>query len=202
MLPRVQKLSKLTDSVSFCCWLYDSFPAWHRGQPAAPCTRPSCQSLRRGFALLTPGISLRSRFLSAQESAVPALLFTISALTSQFHIAIFSVKIHYFHNFCTLAAVSCLCPFTFLPSDAVSFCTIIVLCTEKEKRAAKMASFVCQYLLLCVTSAEPHLLPILPLCWLHSVGLGIVFFSWAMHNMGRQILPVASRCYSNTNNKS
>lgn len=78
------------------------------------------------------------------------------------------------------------CPFTFLPSAAVSFRIIIVLCIEKAKRATKTAPFAHWYPLLCSVLLLPR-----SLWWKSFICVGCMLQDsgshsfWAVHNRRR-----------------
>lgn len=122
-------------------------------------------------SIAQPSASLCGSHPSAQLLLKPSM----PLLTSPFHIPIFFSH-HSLFPFLSLYPCCCEpCPFTFLPSVAISFC-IIVLCTEKAKRATKRTPFAHWYPLLCVISPKKPLMKILHSCWLYASGLRISFF--------------------------
>lgn len=124
--------------------MISSFPVWCQSSLAAHCMRPTFRSSRRGHTLLTPVVSLWGCFLSAQESAIPALTSTPSLLLP-LHFT--SISHPYFLSLSSLPnklLYRCCCqpcPFTFLPSAAVSFCITIVPCEEKAKKGNQDSIF-------------------------------------------------------------
>lgn len=104
---------------------------------------------------------------------------SLEAIHAPSHLSIshpYSFSHHSLFPFLSLYPCCCEpCPFTFLPSAAISFC-IIVLCTEKAKRTTKKTPFAHRYPLFCVIPPKKPLMKILHLCWLYAAGLRISFF--------------------------
>lgn len=107
-MPRIGELPKLTDSISFCCWLYGPFPAQHHGLPTAPCMRPNYKIVLAYAVALCQIRNLQFLCFSSRH------LFP----SSPFYLSIFSLIIHYFPSL-LLSALSlyflalCCCLFLF-----------------------------------------------------------------------------------------
>lgn len=86
-MPRLGELSKLTDSTSFCCWLYDPSPAQHQRPSHSPCMRPNYKTV---LACTVAFSQIRNKQFLCFSS------HHLHTLTSPFYISIFSLIIHYF----------------------------------------------------------------------------------------------------------